>query len=219
MKVIFTSAALLVGAGILLAIIIGSAGPTGWPGLQYHNDMLSKGADIAAALFVVAVFLERAMAVINGIAFKQEEARIEGIIATAAATAALKEMDATAAASIQTKAETDLRGLEAKKTSLRLGLGFVVAVLVSAAGARTLAGLVTAPPGAGDQGQLFVAMDILLTAGLLAGGSNGIALLIKVLREQLKNALEQTRVQRRRLHFTGNKRIDADCTSTSTSLA
>lgn len=171
--------------GVILAFV---AACSLWPGLAYKANIVTQGADAAAALFIVAVFLERSLAVINSILFGQQEKQIEAQLA-----AALRgEPDFAVAADL----EKQLAVLDAWKERLRVGLGFIFAVGVSAAGARTLTALL-ALPGSKDQLYLFTAIDILLTAGLLAGGSNGIAMIIEILKKQATTTLARLRAELR----------------------
>jgi len=84
------------------------------------------------------------------------------------------------------QAKDEVLVTETKQTRVRLLVGFVVALLVAAAGIRSLEPLVDlanacAPGEAGTgcwlknvQLSAFRAVDILLTAGLIAGGSSGL---------------------------------------------
>lgn len=217
MKGISWAAAVIIGIAVIIAIVTGVTGAGKWPGFRYHDDMLSKGADVATALFVIALFLERSMAVVNGIIFKDEQEQIDTHLAAAAVAADAAATAAAATARVpalvaqnqktalvqQQEADQLTRKLEARKDRVRLAVGFLVAVLVAAAGARTLSGLLANEAPVGDQGQLFVIMDILITAGLLAGGSQGLALLINVLKEQAKKSIETSRAELRRLRLHG----------------
>ena len=62
----------------------------------------------------------------------------------------------------------------ADRQTQKLALSFSIPMsfLAALAGLRTIGNLM--PPGQGAQQQLFVALDVVLTAGLLAGGADGI---------------------------------------------
>jgi hypothetical protein len=131
--------------------------------------------------------LQRAQSNLEGarqtqIAAMQAAARAATAEAAAAAKPAI-EVQAAEAPTLRAKtdelsqevqaATESLTATEGKQDRLRLGLGFLFAVVISAAGVRTLAELVSLPTG-GFQLGLFQAADVLLTAGILAGGSTGI---------------------------------------------
>ena len=64
--------------------------------------------------------------------------------------------------------------VEMQQADLRLRLGFVFALVISAVGVRALAPLFTLASTGAEQSYAFRAIDIVLTAGLIAGGSAGI---------------------------------------------
>jgi hypothetical protein len=173
---------LAVGLGALaigLAIVLGD---NGWM-VHPADDPLNNAIRVATPLFVVAVFLERALSVLNDLLFGQAAVEARSRLRVALLTA-----DAGPAAAT---AQLDLDTIDDQKQRVRLGVGFVVATLISGAGVRTLAGLVTIVPAVaagskvGNQQALLDTMDVILTAGLLAGGSNGIAIIIDLLRARI----------------------------------
>ena len=83
-----------------------------------------------------------------------------------------------------------------QKKRLRLSIGFLVAVLLSVAGFQILSNFVDSVPS-GLQGQLFVFLDVFLTAGLLTGGSQGIAEVIEIFRlrqDHTRSALDASKI-------------------------
>jgi hypothetical protein len=72
-------------------------------------------------------------------------------------------------------ADEDLLKVEAKQSRARLYFGFAVALLVSAVGVRTLQSMLDVTALSHEQKGVFHAVDILLTAGLLAGGTSAIS--------------------------------------------
>lgn len=139
------------------------------PAEPYKENMLEAAAGVATALFAVAVFMERGLAVLNSLLFADEH-RVASVLAA--------DADPAVAATGAVK----LNEVMSKRERLRLLIGFIVGIFISAAGIRTLAGLVSSATHAD---WLFEPMDVLLTAGLLAGGSNGLALLIQVFTDRL----------------------------------
>jgi hypothetical protein len=180
-------------AVVAIAAIVAVASPK--PGLSYQDDMLKAGTAVATALFVVALFVERSTGVIYALIFGEGE-RNAHLALTLATDGKARKDDARTLA--------DELGF---KERFRILLGFGTGLFVSIAGVRTLAGLVKldAPTGfataCGQTGgteacrqavlelvtsaRLFNVVDVLLTAGLVAGGSNGIAFIIRALKEMM----------------------------------
>jgi hypothetical protein len=79
-----------------------------------------------------------------------------------------------------------LDGYKSETRVVSLGLSLVCAIIVSAAGFRVLATVVSNPPTGGTfQGAVFTVIDVLLTGGLIAGGSKGIHALTQAVGEVL----------------------------------
>ena len=64
---------------------------------------------------------------------------------------------------------------------VRLVFGFAVALIVSAVGVSTLTAMLDVDGLSSQQRAVFRAVDILLTAGLLSGGTSGISAITEVL--------------------------------------
>jgi hypothetical protein len=171
--------ALAVGALLLFS-------KDGNPALPFAQNTPQAGLAVATALLVVTLFIERGMAAVNALIFGEQERSV--LIALLADDGG-------------TRAETRARLAEVLgwKERLRLLLGFAAGLLVAGAGVRTLAGLFNltgAKPAA-----LFYDVDILLTAGLIAGGSNGFAFLIQALKDIIKNNSAPSATGARATHF------------------
>jgi len=138
-------------------------------GQPYKERVLDAAVDVLTSLLVVALLLERSLAVVNSLIWGEEQRGLEMKL-LGSKTLALSNPDAKRLAEIMTNRER-----------LRLLLGFVAALFVSAAGIRTLEGLVDL----NNPNSLFYPFDVLLTAGLLAGGSNGLAFLIQFLKDMM----------------------------------
>lgn len=150
---------------VLIFILITIDNPLG--GAQpYKQPILESALSVVTSLFVVALLIERSLAIVNSLIWGEEQRKVE-----------LQLVDGKDKAD----ARKSLAEVMAKKERLRLLLGFVAALFVSAVGIRTLQGLVElSAPSA-----LFYPVDVLLTAGLLAGGSNGLAFLIQFLKDMM----------------------------------
>jgi hypothetical protein len=189
-------AVLLAIAALILALVFGALP---WNSIDYRPDMFEEAGKAAAALFVVAVFLERAMAVVNDLLFGVEVVEAKNQIRFA---------DVTNSVADAATAEARLEAIDENRQRVRLGGSFLAAVLLAAAGARTLGELLVLEANgglviSGSQLQLFRTMDILLTAGLLAGGSNGLAAIIDLIRKRVDASKAQQAANLSELRRTG----------------
>jgi hypothetical protein len=154
----------------LVAIMVFLARWSGLPGavgLAFkQGDIFQAAATVLTALLVITLFVERTMGVANALLFgdRQRDADINF---------AHNPRDPAAA-----KQLGDVLGL---KERVRLLLSFAAGLFISAAGVRTMEPLLIVP-AAYPNLALFHAADIVLTAGLIAGGSNGLAFLIELLK-------------------------------------
>ena len=154
----------------LAAIIVFLARWSGLPGavgLAFkQGDIFQAAATVLTALLVITLFVERTMGVANALlcGARQRDADINF---------AQNPRDPDAARQLG-----DVLGL---KERVRLLMSLAAGLFISAAGVRTLEPLLTVPAGYPNLA-LFHAVDIVLTAGLIAGGSNGLAFLIELLK-------------------------------------
>ena len=130
--------------------------------------------------------IERAHAVREELA-KRPIPTTEAAAAAVQSIAAIAQQAQTEMATLRTEAEqitasldgatATLTSIEAKQDRLRLEFGFLFSLFISAVGVRTLDALldVGAAGLANHQAGAFLVADILLTAGLIAGGSSGIS--------------------------------------------
>ncbi len=81
----------------------------------------------------------------------------------------------------EAKAESEKETYRAQTLIQAMYFSFGIGVLISLAGVRILAVLFSANELTSVQGRLFVAIDVMVTAGLIAGGSKGINELAKTL--------------------------------------
>jgi hypothetical protein len=154
--------------------------------LPLASDMAVAAAKVVASLFAVALLLERALAAFTDLLFGQERSDANQQLAAAHAPPPAEAGAAPALAPV-------LRALEqidSKRERARLLMGLAAGFVISAAGIRTIAGLVAAPQ---TMTWFQTIVDICLTAGLLAGGSNGLSKLADVLQEGAKQRLNALR--------------------------
>jgi hypothetical protein len=138
------------------------------PGFSYRQPMAEAAATTVTALLAVALFVERAMSVLNAILYGDTQRAAE-----LGFTADKKE------------AAEDLARVLGHKERLRLIGAFLAALLVSAAGVRTLEGLLVTRGEGVPANAFLLPVDLVLTAALIAGGSNGLAFLLQLAKDRL----------------------------------
>lgn len=77
--------------------------------------------------------------------------------------------------------EQELAAVRKDEARARLSLGFVIALVVSAVGVRTLESLLDIDHLTHEQHRVFQCVDILLTAAVLTGGTSGISAITDLL--------------------------------------
>lgn len=78
-------------------------------------------------------------------------------------------------------ADEALTAVKIQETRARLSLSFIIALIVSAVGVRTFAALFELGPAPANQVTMLGVVDIVLTAGMLAGGTAGISAISELL--------------------------------------
>ncbi len=146
---------MLVAAGALIAILYKFTAPTA---LQFNDITSDSLQDLFLSLLLITAFKERAQEVY--------------VVAWRAEGRAKRESQVQRASNDTDKAKaedalSDYRAMTGRYVSL---VSLCSGIFISLAGVRVLAPLVEAPTGTAQQNWLFV-VDVLLTAGLLAGGS------------------------------------------------
>lgn len=165
-----------------LVLVVLGATLFGWGfnfgGIPYQDDIVGEATKLVGALVVVTTFVERSTAVLGSIWYGQA-------LAAANAKAAVAELafeakpDAAEERKDLKEAWTELARHEADKSKLRAHIALFIGLAVSAAGVRTLEHLqdlaAVKNPLSSSQLGFYHSTDILITAGLIAGGSAGIA--------------------------------------------
>jgi hypothetical protein len=120
------------------------------------------------AILAVTLFVERGLAAINAIIFgePQRAAEIQLSVGAAAGVRAMSDV-------LQMKERVRLLG------------AFIAGLFISAAGVRTLEGLIQTNGSNVAVNSMLFPVDIVLTAALIAGGSNGLAFLGQVAKDRL----------------------------------
>jgi len=175
---------------LLGVVIIVAAHVTGATALPFTNITPSTVTQLFGVLFTVALLLERSLEVFINVWREPQAAQLQ--LESQEAQAALDSAKAlnlaipanqsalTSATAKQSLALKALQSYRSQTQKIALGCSFVAGLTVSAVGLRTLETFldVTAKGGlsVGHSVQLFAFhfVDIWLTGGLLAGGSEGI---------------------------------------------
>ncbi len=160
--------------------------------LEFKENYLEEAQRLIASLFVVAVFVERALEVFvvtwrgprtneldAEIVHYSEQLAIESKRSGGMVTSQMME--------IENKLKTlQQERIHYKSDTQRMALwgGLLLGVLIGAGGLRVLSSLLANYTALGNmQRIIFVVTDVLLTGGLLAGGSEGIHKIYKVYSE------------------------------------
>jgi hypothetical protein len=136
------------------------------------------------ALFLISVFLERALEVFLTSWRDGGRRKLEHEIAHAVAEA--KAAPSAEAERLVRQARHALHLYKAQTARASLICGLVAGAVIALAGARALSPLLGALPPAGSPQLLVVTIvDVVITAGLIGGGSDGIHKLVSVITDYL----------------------------------
>jgi len=188
------------GARFWIAVLvsIASAVAAVWAVGQFEFAAVAFVADVPTAaikvvtsLLILTLLIERSLAIINTTLFGREKRKLEDALRKVKfdfevdLEAGKDPGDVKGAAWGALKA---LREIADKEEKLRIVIAVPVAFFLSAVGVRTLSALMMINGVAAEsiQGQALLGADIVLTAGLIAGGSNGLAQLLKLINDALK---------------------------------
>lgn len=137
-----------------------------------------------ATLLIIATLLERSLSVISLVIFKENivENRdaYRNKLTSAKASARYFGVANTSLVHDLQIAKQDLTKSRKEKRWTKICLVFLLSVMISASGIQILGNFLSLPTVA-SQKLLFIGMDILLSAGLIAGGSQGISEIIKLI--------------------------------------
>ena len=136
------------------------------------------------ALFLISVFLERALEVFVSSWRDGDRRKLEHEIAHALADA--KAAPAPEAERRVLQRRQDLADFKAQTARWSLMCGLVAGAVIALAGARALGPLLAAlPPVGSPQALVVTIVDVVITAGLIGGGSDGIHKLVSVITDYL----------------------------------
>jgi hypothetical protein len=150
---------------VIVIVALGSSSLV--EGYPYQANMALAATNTLIALIAVTLFVERGMTVVNAMLYGEEQRQVEVGLADG------------------NKSLDDLAKVLGAKERVRLLGGFIAALFVSAAGVRTLEGLVNTKVAPHSHNAYLIPVDVVLTAALIAGGSNGLAYLLQIAKERL----------------------------------
>lgn len=152
---------------LIIIAVVALSGSSLVEGFPYKANMPQAAIDTLTALIVVTLFVERGMTVVNAILYGEEQRNIEvGLV------------DGS-------KSLQDLANVLGAKERVRLLGSFIAALFVSAAGVRTLERLMDVKVPGHPSNPFLIPVDVVLTAALIAGGSNGLAYLLQIAKDRL----------------------------------
>ena len=174
------------------ATLVGLSAAAAWQassftGLHFKPFHAEEIVGDLTALFLISVFLERALEVFVTWWRDVDRLKLEQEIAHAVADAKAADPAAAAAAQrlvLQKQQELDIFKAQTARRSFMCGL--VAGAVIALAGARALEPLLTTLPTPSSAQALVVTMvDVVITAGLIGGGSDGIHKLVSVITDYL----------------------------------
>lgn len=187
--------------GVLLLVLLGVSGFLGFMSSGFEETQFATGAGDRAltalgTLFIIALFVERAQQVYISAWRKLGREQIEDKISRLQEKIA-EESDPQNGSDFREELAELKRGLlEYRHRTRQLAFlgGITLGILISLAGPRILAEVVVVygPMGAW-QAPIFNGMDILITGGLIGGGSDGIHKLVTLITDFLDKTRERTR--------------------------
>jgi len=156
-------------------------------GLQFKPFRAEDVVGDLTALFLISVFLERALEVFVTWWRDVDRLKLEQEIAQAAADAKSADPQAAAeAARLVLRKQQELDVFKAQTARRSFMCGLVAGAVIALAGARALSPLLASlPPAGSPQGLIVTIVDVVITAGLIGGGSDGIHKLVSVVTDYL----------------------------------
>ena len=168
---------------IFVAIVIGKFG---WHQTITINPEVKQETytSLFVNLFFIALILERFIAVFNSI--WRRKGRQERVRAAENAKPGAEKI----------AAQKELDFYRSRTETLAMYGGFAIGILTGLAGVHTLQVIFKIDALVGTQKNVFQAVDVLLTAGLIAGGSKGINAITSLMGSFLTVSKERTESQK-----------------------
>ncbi|OEK03288.1 hypothetical protein BFP97_17920 [Roseivirga sp. 4D4] len=168
--------------------------------IVFEKDLQKKAIDLFTNLGALWIIVERSLIVYTGIwrrkdkvQLKQDLASAEESLTTAKdglqnTVAGISQSTVTAAVNDRDGAKKKLEVFRAETGVITLRTSLIIGIIVAAVGFRILESLFNSDGLNGFQQTLFHMVDILLTAGILAGGSSMIHSLTSTLENFFENS-------------------------------
>ena len=165
---------LIIFVGIVTALF-------GWfDTVQLRKDLdYDHYSSLFAGLFIITVIVERFIEVFNSI--WRRKGRLEHI----------RDVEYAGNDKERIEAQRKLDAYRAKTETLAMYSGFVIGIIIGICGLRILNSIFDLDALQGLQKTAFLASDIVLTAGLIAGGSKGINAVTSLVGEFFEATKEQ----------------------------
>lgn len=172
--------------------------------ISFEDDLQSKTADLLTNLGVLLIVVERALEIYTNIwrrsdraKYAQDLSSAEEYLKDCKSADQTTSTDATKQAVIDAMNSRDnkkkeLEDYRAETGKLTIRASLIIGIVISAIGFRVLEFLFIADALTGIQLQLFNYVDILLSAGVLAGGSAGIHTLTSTLGQFFESTKQKT---------------------------
>lgn len=141
-------------------------------------------SSLFVGLFIITVIVERFIEVFNSI--WRRKGRLERI----------RDVQYAEDDEARIKAQRELDAYRARTETLAMYSGFVIGIIIGICGFHTLYSIFDVQALQGFQRTAFLASDIVLTAGLIAGGSKGINAVTSLIGEFLQATKEQAEAKK-----------------------
>ncbi len=177
-------------AALVAASAVAAWQASAFTGLAFKPFKAEEIVGNLTALFLISLFLERALEVFLTSWRDAGRRKLEHEIAHAVADA--KAAPAAEAERRVRQARHELHLYKAQTARASFMCGLVAGAVIALAGARALSPLLVALPPAGSPQLLLVTIvDVVITAGLIGGGSDGIHKLVSVITDYLDAARDK----------------------------
>jgi len=184
---------------VLILIILITALRFSFGAVEVKPDIFNEIVPLLGVLFVVALFIERAIEVFLS-TLRSAEADIQDNNLNVVKTKIETRVKENQLEKIE-ELEDVYNNLQIRRTQYRiesrmiaLWAGLILGIIVSAAGIRVLNQLFI-PVTVGTQAYFFTLADIVLTGCVLAGGSEGINKITKIYSAYMDRAKENAKVK------------------------
>jgi len=184
---------------VLVFLVLVAIGSPPLEALSLAGDAPRKVWQALTALLLVTLTFERALEVYVA-AFREDrevplqrevddwQAKVDALAKDTSLQPGDKAQRTADLAQVGAQPRQRLEAFKNETRQITMGMSLVGGIVVSAAGFRVLAEVLAAAPPSGFQGAAFGVLDVIVTGGLIAGGSKG----LHVLTQAVGDVLEET---------------------------